>query len=347
MTTTGHRRAALVFVALSGADLFLTWELLRHPGGDHYEANWLASSVLANFDFAGLAAFKALTVLAVGLVVYLVARSRPNTARRLATFACLAVGAVVLYSTALLARQAAQPNRPRVKDEFTLRREEASLNQTASCHAAFSAKLTRWRTAVATGRGTLDEALRELSASDLAPWFARAVRNPFGSPGMTDTECLAALVMRGAVSELREDGSAAAWARAGRLMAAYRAQYGSGLAAYVLEEYPDADKARLEGLANPVRVAEAVSRRRSPAGGGSPQRPGCQRHPRGDGSGTRLAWRGAGPHRQFGWGARLAWRGFKSSPYSPRPRGSARGWGARFGAQAQARLAPRSNLPPR
>jgi Domain of unknown function (DUF5658) len=232
-----HWRAACLFVILSGADLALTCALLRHPASEHYEANWLAHSVLANLDFAGLAAYKGLTVLLVGLLVGLVARSRPTAARRLGAFACLAVGAVVLYSAALLALQASRPAPPELKDAVTVRREGEALSQAARGQGAFSAALARWSTALAADRCTLAEAVRDLSARDQAARFACGVRGPFGTAGTSDAECLAAMVVRGAVGRLLEDGSAAARARVRRLLASYRAEYGAALLPYVLEAF--------------------------------------------------------------------------------------------------------------
>jgi hypothetical protein len=333
-------------VLLSCADLALTCELLRDPAGGHYEANWLAHSILANFDFTGLAAFKGLTVLLVGLLVCLVARSRPTAARRLGAFACLAVGVVVLYSAALLARQASHPPQAGVKEEATVQQEELALIHAARRQAAFSAALARWRADVAAGRRTLAEAARDLSTSDQVERFAHGVRGAFGTPGVSNAECMAALVMRGAVGQFLDKGSGEARARAEQLLAAYRAEYGPVLLEYVLEEFGEGERLRLREQAAPVQVAESGGRQLSPGGKAARRCPACGPRPRGLGGATPLAWRSP-PHRHPGWGARLAWRGFKHFPGSPRPAFHARGWGARFGAQAQARLLPRTPPSPR
>jgi hypothetical protein len=347
MTALSHRRAACLFVLLSCADLVLTCELLRHPSAGHYEANWLAHSILANFDFTGLAAFKGLTVMLVGLIVFLVARSRPVAARRLGTFACLAVGVVVLYSTALLARQASSPPRPSVKDVATLQLEQQALDLAAHRQGAFSTTLAHWRTEVAAGRRTLAEAVRDLSTSDQVERFARGVRGAFGTPGTANGECMAALVMRGAVGQLLEKGSAEARARAKQLLAAYRTEYGSALLEYVLEEFEESERLRLLEPATPVQVT-AISERPLSAGGAAPREcPGHQLRRHGPAGATHLAWRGPLPRRHFGWGSNLAWKSFKPFPSSPRPRFNARGWGNPSGMQAQAQLPPRPPMFPR
>src|SRR5437763_11781071 len=96
-----HRRLALLFVFLSVLDLALTWHLLRAGNGAVYEANWVAGGILSHFGFTGLALYKVLLVALVATLLCIVAAYRPRAARRLAAFACAAVGAVVIYSVAL------------------------------------------------------------------------------------------------------------------------------------------------------------------------------------------------------------------------------------------------------
>jgi Domain of unknown function (DUF5658) len=264
MTAPPHRRAGYLFVLLSGADLALTCALLRHPAGGHYEANWLAHSALARFGFTGLAAYKGLTVLLAGLLVNLLARSRPAAARRLGAFACLAVGAVVLYSAALLVRQPARPANAMAKDLATVRRESQALSRAVLRQGAFDAALARWRTGLAAGRCTLDEAVRDLSGYEARERSVQAIRAGFGSPGSSDAECLAAMVVGGAVGELREAGSDAARGRAGRLLTAYHSAYGAALLRYVhtLSEPPPG---AVRGLGQPSRWASRAAPVRSPS----------------------------------------------------------------------------------
>jgi hypothetical protein len=91
-----------VFFALSLADLYLTWQLFETEGASARETNPLANWVLAEFGWDGLAYFKLGTVIFVGLVTAVVYSFRPRTGVRLLTGNCAILGAVVVYSTALL-----------------------------------------------------------------------------------------------------------------------------------------------------------------------------------------------------------------------------------------------------
>lgn len=94
-------RTQTVFALLSVADLTLTWLLLRLPDSAAYEANPVANWWLIRFGWAGLAAFKAVTVLVVFAAVAAVFRSRPRAAAGLLWFGCAVVATVVLYSASL------------------------------------------------------------------------------------------------------------------------------------------------------------------------------------------------------------------------------------------------------
>jgi hypothetical protein len=101
--TTGHSLKKLLplFAALSLADLLLTCWLLRRPTGEFYEANPVARWWLMQFGWAGLAGFKAVVVLLVACLCGLIARRRPQAARRVLGFGCAVSAVVVLYSVAL------------------------------------------------------------------------------------------------------------------------------------------------------------------------------------------------------------------------------------------------------
>src|SRR5262249_48967590 len=141
--------------------------------------------------------------------------------------------AVVLYSAALLARQPARTAGALAKDLATVKRESRALDRAALRQGAFDAALARWRTDLAAGRCTLQEAVRDMSEYEGGEPWMQASRDSFGSPGTSDAECLAAMVVGGAVGELREGGSDAARGRAGRLLTAYRTAYGTALLEYV------------------------------------------------------------------------------------------------------------------
>ena len=93
-----HPFKQLVFVVLSLADLYLTRHLVSATDGQIYESNPIANWWLSNLGWLGLGAFKLLTMLTVAGLVVAISRSRPRAGRRVLSFACVAVAAVVAYS---------------------------------------------------------------------------------------------------------------------------------------------------------------------------------------------------------------------------------------------------------
>src|SRR5438128_1911722 len=97
MLKTLHLGKLSVYIALSFADLFLTYTLLHKTDGA-YEGNPIANAWLAAYGWGGLAAFKVLAMLLVTAVAAYVSFYRPHMAGRLLGFACCAVAFVVIYS---------------------------------------------------------------------------------------------------------------------------------------------------------------------------------------------------------------------------------------------------------
>jgi hypothetical protein len=98
MLKTHHTGKLLAYVTLSFADLFLTYSLLQKTDGAVYEGNPIANAWLAAYGWAGLAAFKLVTMLLVAAVAAYISFYRPQMAGRLLGFACCAVAFVVAYS---------------------------------------------------------------------------------------------------------------------------------------------------------------------------------------------------------------------------------------------------------
>lgn len=93
---------ASLFVLLSLVDLSLTWLLLNFGGGGAIgEANPAARWFLLAHGWAGMAAFKAITVVVVLLSCSLLQRFRPQLAGRVLAGCSGVVAAVVLYSCLL------------------------------------------------------------------------------------------------------------------------------------------------------------------------------------------------------------------------------------------------------
>jgi hypothetical protein len=233
-TLRRHWGMALLFVALSCADLALTAHLLRLGGGQVYEANWLAAEVLARHGVVGLAVFKGLAVLLVGALVATVASARPRGAQRLVGFACLAVGGVVLYSLMLWGRVAAQalPGDPRLANS---KGERVRLKQAACTREEYVALWKYWAAALAEGRCTVRAAVTALAdfASARSVGFLEGHQNVMRVN--SQAECLAGLAVGEALRLLRADGSPAARARADHLLAVCRADYGPAVSAYLRE----------------------------------------------------------------------------------------------------------------
>jgi hypothetical protein len=228
---------ALLFVALSCADLALTGHLLRLGHGEVYEANWLAAGVLARYGLTGLAVFKALVTLLTGVLVGILALSRPERARRLAAFACLAVGAVVLYSLTLWGQLAAQPASAS-HDWAVIKGEGRRRDEAQSIRNEFVALSEKWAAALAEGHCTVREAVAGLlnSRSGQDPGRLAAHRAMMGVNSQED--CLAGLVVAEALHMLDADGSSAARARAEQLLALCRADYGPEVYTYLVQVLP-------------------------------------------------------------------------------------------------------------
>lgn len=93
--------ALSAFILLSLADLVLTRVLLVQSGGDIYEANPVASTIITQLGWSALTLYKLALVSLVSGIVLFVGHYRPVTARRLLLFACMLMTGVVTYSTYL------------------------------------------------------------------------------------------------------------------------------------------------------------------------------------------------------------------------------------------------------
>jgi hypothetical protein len=224
-------RALALFGALSVADLTLTYLLLRESAGEVYEANWLAAWVLANYGYAGLSAFKGLVMLLAGALVSIVWYFRPNAARRLATFACAAVGFVVAYSAVLWARLDPDPRGWCQLDPANIAKANDKVARGLRQSAEFKAFLGKWAAALAAGRCTMEDAVVGLGTAELARdhGFLEGARDSLGV--QSEAAILATLVVRDALYILMEDVAPPDRARAATLLAIYQAAHGTILPA--------------------------------------------------------------------------------------------------------------------
>src|SRR5258708_15772796 len=90
------------FLALSLADLYLTWRLFAVEGSGAAERNPVADWVLNNYGWSGVACLKLCTVTLVACLTSAIYRARPKMGAGLLTGCCTLLGSVVLYSFLLL-----------------------------------------------------------------------------------------------------------------------------------------------------------------------------------------------------------------------------------------------------
>ncbi len=89
----------VLFMILSLIDLFLTWYLFEFSDLEITESNPIAAAWLGDYGWTGLLLFKSL-ILVVGLtLIVLISRPRPDLGGKVASFACLVLTLVTLYSS--------------------------------------------------------------------------------------------------------------------------------------------------------------------------------------------------------------------------------------------------------
>jgi uncharacterized membrane protein len=91
----------LLFLVLSLADLLITILLLT-SSPYAAEVNPIARAWFVRYEWQGLVVFKALVVVIVSAIGMYISLCRPETGRKVLTFACLVLGLVVIYSYRLL-----------------------------------------------------------------------------------------------------------------------------------------------------------------------------------------------------------------------------------------------------
>ena len=91
---------AVLFVALSAADLFMTYRLLQH--GRFFEANPLARWVFDRWNIAGMTAFKFALVGFIIILCETIERHRPRVGRAILLLGSVAALAAFLHGWRLL-----------------------------------------------------------------------------------------------------------------------------------------------------------------------------------------------------------------------------------------------------
>jgi hypothetical protein len=197
MKTTRTLLGGCVLFALLGlADLALTAYLLRDRPGQFFESNPLARWWLDRWGWVGLIGFKAGLVLAVIATVLAVARWRPQTARRVLLFSCIATAAVLSYSGLLTALARAEVGVFRLPDDATIQAQARQIEDRFRQVYAYREVLDRVSAELAAGRCTLTRAVQELRATERArdPDWMKQLRRLY--PNRSDHDCLAASVLQ-------------------------------------------------------------------------------------------------------------------------------------------------------
>lgn len=90
------------FVMASTLDVFMTYILLRQPGGQFVESNPIARYFIYGWGVKGMVGFKLAMTALVCIIAQIVHHRRPLVAKWLLNGATLVVAAVVIYSLTLM-----------------------------------------------------------------------------------------------------------------------------------------------------------------------------------------------------------------------------------------------------
>ncbi len=202
-----HPRRLLVFVLLGIADLGLTWKLIHDGHGHVYESNPVAGAWLESYGWTGLAVFKALAMLLVGLSAVYVSWYRPRTGRRLLTFGCLVTGAVVVYSGFLLASSNHPSAAHLEEDARCTEHVSRQLDRALQRERAYYNLVQRLGQDLMAGRSTLADAVLELAGSEKARDPRWLDRLHACYPDRTDSECLALHLSFRTLSQAQDAGA--------------------------------------------------------------------------------------------------------------------------------------------
>jgi hypothetical protein len=197
---TSPYRSLGLFLLLSVVDLVLTAHLLLSGEGQFYETNPLARWFLVEFGWTGLTFFKlgcALLVISLSIVI---CRYRPRTARHVLGFGCATLALVVAYSGSLAAYVTVDSEYSEQAELRTLENHNRHLDQVLSELKGYLHLKRQLRADVLTGRLGLDEAVRELVASERSE--SERIQND--QPGLTKEQSVAANFVRYTVAATDE-----------------------------------------------------------------------------------------------------------------------------------------------
>lgn len=160
-----HPGKFALFGVLSVADLLLTLRLVHASGGQVYESNPLASAWLELYGGTGLAIFKGLALLLVAGVVLYIALHRPRAAGKILGFACVATGAVVVYSCFLVGLFGKAPHEAHRDEVRQAEMHGQHLDRAISQERAYAVLLDQLVQDLIANRCTLADAVERLAGS--------------------------------------------------------------------------------------------------------------------------------------------------------------------------------------
>src|SRR5262249_51842731 len=143
------------------------WTLIQHGGGQFYESNPVAAWCLRCGGWAGLAGFKAASVLLAATLAVAVARSRPRAAGRLVGLGGAAVGGGGPYRLYLGLAGSVSLDELRGAEELAVRVEakRARAWDYGQLQSRVVGKLIRGRCGLAEAAAELEPAARTLNQS--------------------------------------------------------------------------------------------------------------------------------------------------------------------------------------
>jgi hypothetical protein len=213
-----HIAKLTLFNLLSGADLLLTWRLMRRGDGLVYECNPIASASLSCFGWTGLVAFKVAMMGIIGFLAILISIHRPRASGRILVFGCVVTAAVVLYSCYLTHLVGVEFANLRDEDPEALTDAQFAcrLKNRALCREV----MAHLRIQLIAGRATLNQAIDELERlEDMPnpPWLRIYEQR---CPGLSYREYLAQHLLYHAIADLSTEP-----AEASRLSLQVESQY--------------------------------------------------------------------------------------------------------------------------
>jgi hypothetical protein len=203
-----HIAKLTLFNLLSGADLLLTWRLIRRGEGLVYECNPIASAWLSCFGWAGLVAFKIAMVGTIGFLAILISFYRPKVSGRILLFGCVVTAAVVLYSCYLshwIGVEFAG-----LADEDTGLLEDQEFANRLKKREIYREFMAHLRGRLIDGRSSLNQAVDELERFGEIPNPAWLRIYQQRCPGLSRREYLAQHLLYHTIAELNVEPAQAA-----------------------------------------------------------------------------------------------------------------------------------------